>query len=296
VPPPTHNSVCNKAEPQHQQLRLVDTNNCDHVLGRGVVSMKENSSHLLPSFPNLSPIASNRIPIAPNSPTSISQNAQISKMHTSIFQLPLHLALLCSTTHALPQQLPQSLQDPYQISYENQHPLTIPTVSKDEHIRGTMHMQATLYPHIPVAFNILPTKTPSAAGELSELLPTLSNKLRHRYPFGINIQPDEDVEVSSTTSRLGGGEAGLYVVFELVEGNEVGRERRVEDMEGGKEARIGRAELAFLTRLFETAIADLDDALRENERGIATVVLEGEVEGVSMRCEFAMSREENEEL
>lgn len=61
--------------------------------------------------------------------------------------------------------------------------------------------------------------------------------------------------------------------------------------EGGEFEEIGAGELGFLMRLFERAIEDLDVALRERGEGIENVALEGEVEGVSLRCEFVIGRE-----
>ena len=60
-----------------------------------------------------------------------------------------------------------------------------------------------------------------------------------------------------------------------------------QDVEG-----IGAGELGFQFRLFERAIEDLDVALRDRGAGLGSVVLEGEVEGVEMRCEFGMSCED----
>jgi hypothetical protein len=55
---------------------------------------------------------------------------------------------------------------------------------------------------------------------------------------------------------------------------------------------IGAGKLGFLFRLFERAIEDLAVALRDRGTGIGSVVLEGEVEGMMMTCEFVMSRED----
>ena len=212
-------------------------------------------------------------------------------MPPSIFQLPLYLALVCSTTHAFPETSGSVQYTLQSLQYESQHPLIVPTSSKDEHISGTMHLQSVLYPHIPVNFTITASNTPSHEGEMIELLPRLSNKLRHRCPFGIEIHLNEGVDVASTVRRTRGGEAGLYVVFSMVEGNEVRVDDVMEDVKGPEEARIGRDELGFLARLFEKAIRDLDDALRKQKRGIENVLLEAEVEGLGMKCEFVMSRE-----
>ena len=226
---------------------------------------------------------------------SLSFNCSNVKMHASIFQLPLYLALL-KTTHAFPQNSESQQQTLQSLQYQAQHPLVVPALSKGERLSGTMHMQAALYPHIPVSFTITPTTTTSHEGEMGQLLPRISNKLRHQFPSGIEIRPNKDVEVSSTARRIGGGEAGLYVVFSLVEENWARVDDAVEDVDGEEGARIGRAELGFLVRLFEKAIRDLDEALRTDTRGIENVVLEAEVDGVGMKCEFVMSGDEIGEL
>ncbi|KAH7324032.1 hypothetical protein BKA65DRAFT_511941 [Rhexocercosporidium sp. MPI-PUGE-AT-0058] len=215
-------------------------------------------------------------------------------MHASMFQLPLYLVLL-RTTHAFPQNYESQEQTHQSLQYQAQHPLVVPILSKGERISGTMHMQAALYPHIPVSFTITPTTTPSHEGEMSQLLLRLSNKLRHQFSSGIEIRPNKDVEVSSTARRTG-GEAGLYVVFSLVEENGARVDDAVEDVDSEEGARIDRAELGFLVRLFGKAIRDLDEALRTDTRGIENVVLYAEVDGVGMKCEFVMSRDEIGEL
>jgi hypothetical protein len=55
---------------------------------------------------------------------------------------------------------------------------------------------------------------------------------------------------------------------------------------------IGAGEVGFLFRLFARAIEDLYVALQDKGARVWSVVLEGEVEGVEMRCEFGMSCED----
>jgi hypothetical protein len=150
-------------------------------------------------------------------------------------------------------------------------------------------MQSALYPHVPTAFTITPIGKSSPAGELSELVASLADQLLYQRLYGIELRPDDLVEVVSIGIR--GEEGELVVEFALLPG-------RHEEAEGdwGEDEiwRIGGGELGFLVRLFEKAIEDLDGVLREEKRGIGSVRLEAEVDGVGIRCEFVRFREEDE--
>ncbi|KAE9376179.1 hypothetical protein N431DRAFT_464224 [Stipitochalara longipes BDJ] len=213
-------------------------------------------------------------------------------MHTSIFQTPLLLGLLYnSAIYAFP--FPRIPQNPIVISHfqqpQSQHLMT-PSPPKDKHIRGRIHMQSTLYPDVPLTFTITPTKNPTLSpGALSALVEMLSTELLYQRPYGIDLLPDSPVALSSSPMRRGGLEDELTVAFMLLPDEDEEREEK-----GKERARIGKSELGFLLRLFEEAIGDLDDALREEERGIGSVVLKGEADGVGMRCEFVISREKDE--
>jgi hypothetical protein len=66
---------------------------------------------------------------------------------------------------------------------------------------------------------------------------------------------------------------------------EVGKEAEDRDEIEG----MSHVQLGFLMKLFERAIENLSGALRDKGAEIGTVVLEGELDGVLMRCEFGVS-------
>jgi hypothetical protein len=60
--------------------------------------------------------------------------------------------------------------------------------------------------------------------------------------------------------------------------------------EGGEEIEgMSHGQLGFLMKLFARAIENLSGALRDRGAEIGTVVLEGELDGVLMKCEFGVS-------
>jgi hypothetical protein len=124
------------------------------------------------------------------------------------------------------------------------------------------------------------------------MLKNLSSKILAEHPVGIKFSdPSEPLRLSSSTKHRIASQRKFTVALGLSlrilpeEGGEKGEDHQ--DVEG-----IGAGELGFLFRLFERAIEDLDVALRDKGAGIGSVVLEGEVEGVEMRCEFGMSCED----
>lgn len=123
------------------------------------------------------------------------------------------------------------------------------------------------------------------------MLKNLSSKILAEHPVGITFSnPSKPLQLSSSTKHRIASQRKFTVALGLSlrivpEEGEKGEDHQ--DVEG-----IGAGELGFQFRLFERAIEDLDVALRDRGAGLGSVVLEGEVEGVEMRCEFGMSCED----
>jgi hypothetical protein len=226
-------------------------------------------------------------------------------MHTSFFRLSILLGITYTTQiSAYPILLfPQSFHLAISASHQNQnqYPLLIPPPTPSHStqpyhnsspIYGIIHMRSPLHHDVPLSFTLKTSTYAPRHPVPQNALKGLSSKILAEHPVGITFpDPSEPLRLSSSTKHRIDSQRNFTVALGLSlrmlpeEGGEKGEDHQ--DVEG-----IGAGELGFLFRLFERAIEDLDVALQDSGAGIWSMVLEGEVEGMEMRCEFGMSCED----
>jgi len=153
-------------------------------------------------------------------------------------------------------------------------------------------MRSPLHHHVPLSFTLKTSPYAPRHPIPQNALKNLSSEILAEHPVGITFSdPSESLQLSSSTKHRIDSKrdfaVALSLSLRLLPGEGGGKGKDHQDVE-----LIGAGELGFLFRLFARAIEGLDVALQDGGAGVWSVVLEGEVEGVEMRCEFGMSCED----